>query len=591
MTDRLQLTRNCQFYKIKTKMSGLYIKSILDAAVDNMCKDGDFILNILRKKMDIEVDKRTVSCKVSVRVYPSEKKVYFFNDEIEDKIHAFIVIIEYGSYIGVVKKSCSNITSVTEQRLSLVDSSQLGATIDTNEVEFQKLTLRNITVSDKAMRTRSYEAADLKGLLSPHAAGRSIPSAIKYRDGSSIRSISGVGRFVEASPRSSLEDITKWVVSCIDSISASQFADNYLNTFAKKIALPDVLSSCVPIAILIEVNSLLDKIDSDDCVIKYTPRYGEAIKVSERVCQRLIYGLEKVHEVVGSQYKVNGECDNTYLRVNSNTITLRSNLLSRFKVTNNEDEYTLQRFIVKYGFYSVAFSDPKYMYFMGKCFEDTSGVSDIQGILDILTPKTELLKVNSEKGDFSSSSTSFSSKSMFKAVEEIHSNDDFIFCDDLGIEWADHITINQNEACINFIHSKHGDISTSASKLHDVVGQGIKNLGYVYSSVEAISERANKKFAGNYNTNKQSTNISRVRKGVMSNLDSSLETLFKNYALHRKCVLSCSFISKSLIEEEFKKIASGTKVKGHVIQLLWILSSFIHASKEANVIPVVYCLP
>ena len=460
-----------------------------------------------------------------------------------------------------------------------------------NEVEFQKLTLRNITVSDKAMRTRSYEAADLKRLLSPHAAGRSIPSAIRYRDGSSIRSISGVGRFVEASPRSSLEDITKWVVSRIDSISTSQFVDNYLNIFAKKIALPDVLSSCIPIAILIEVNSLLDKIESDDCVVKYTPRYGGPIKVSERVCQRLIYGLEKVHEVVGSQYKVNGECDNTYLRINSNTITLRSNLLSRFKVTNNDDEYTLQRFIVKYGFYSVAFSDPKYMYFMGKCFEDTSGVSDIQGILDILIPKTELLKVNSEKGDFSSSSTSFSSKSMFKAVEEIHSNDDFIFCDDLGIECADHITINQNEACINFIHSKHGDISTSASKLHDVVGQGIKNLGYVYSSEEAICERANTKFAGNYNINKQSTNISRVRKGVLSSLDSSIETLFKNYALHRKCILSCSFISKSLIEAEFKKIASGTKVKGHVIQLLWILSSFVHASKEANVIPVVYCLP
>ena len=131
MTDRLQLTRNCQFYKIKTKVSSLYIKSILDAAVDNMCKDGDFILNTLRKKMEIEVDKRTVSCKVSVRVYPSEKKVYFFNGDIEDKIHAFIAIIEYGGYIGVIKKSCSNITSVTEQRLTLVDSSQLGATIDT----------------------------------------------------------------------------------------------------------------------------------------------------------------------------------------------------------------------------------------------------------------------------------------------------------------------------------------------------------------------------------------------------------------------------------------------------------------------------
>ena len=63
---------------------------------------------------------------------------------------------------------------------------------------------------------------------------------------------------------------------------------------------------------------------------------------------------------------------------------------------------------------------------------------------------------------------------MFGFVENICTNQNYIFCDDLGDEWADHITFNLTDLSISFIHSKHGDISTSASNLHDVVGQGIK---------------------------------------------------------------------------------------------------------------------
>ena len=30
-------------------------------------------------------------------------------------------------------------------------------------------------------------------------------------------------------------------------------------------------------------------------------------------------------------------------------------------------------------------------------------------------------------------------------------------------------------------------------------------------------------------------------------------------------------------------------VRGHIVQLLWILSSFIHAARESGVIPIIYC--
>ena len=76
------------------------------------------------------------------------------------------------------------------------------------------------------------------------------------------------------------------------------------------------------------------------------------------------------------------------------------------------------------------------MYFMGNCFEDASGISEINSILDILMPVDNMDKVLSEKGTFTKLSSKFSVESMFDLVEEIHKNDDYIFCDDLGNEWA-----------------------------------------------------------------------------------------------------------------------------------------------------------
>ena len=43
------------------------------------------------------------------------------------------------------------------------------------------------------------------------------------------------------------------------------------------------------------------------------------------------------------------------------------------------------------------------------------------------------------------------------------------------------------------------------------------------------------------------------------------------------------------MEKEFIKLKSQKNVGGHIVQLLWILSSFIHAARESGVIPIIYC--
>lgn len=586
MPERLELTKNAQFYVPKNTVNDSILNDILEAAADNMEANSDFVIDLFR--LNRVVDEEDINYRCSIRVFPSIKPVYFIDEELEDRVFAFIVLIEYQNYLAVFKKSCANVSDALKEHFTLIDSKELSSTFDDGEVEFQKLALRNMTVSERAMRTRSYEAADLKGLLSTHAAGRSIPYYLKFRQGAITKTISGTGRIVESSQRKTLDEIACWVKDQVDSIENPSDNNSFLDSFAKKVELTEVLTICEPSAILIESNPLYERIQKDELSIEYKASHGRNIKVSSRILNLLFSALEQVYELDYDQNIV-GRVGCSKLRKNEKTLTLSSKVLTKFRVIENGKEVTLQKFIVKNGFYSVTFCDPKFMYFMGACFEDSSGISEISSILEILQPKKEIAVVSSEKGLFTNSSINFDTDSMFGVVEQLHAGDDYIFCDDFGTEWADHITFNKEDSSISFIHSKHGEISTSASNLHEVVGQGIKNLGYMYFNKEQMLDRINSTFSKTYNNNKVQTDINRIRKGDPDDADAYLDALLKDYKLHRKCILSCSFLSKATVETEFRKIQAGIPVRGHIVQLLWILSSFAHAVRDMNAIPIVYC--
>lgn len=587
MPERLELTKNAHIYVPKNEITDGTIRKILEEASSNMEPDKNFLINEIRKDEVYRNEGVEFRYKCSIRVFPTVRPVYFMNDdEAEDRIHAYIVIIEYDNHCVVLRKSCSNISDLLNKGFNLIGSSELGRTFSV-DAEYQKMSTRNMTVSDRAMRARSYEAANLKGLLSTHSAGRSIPYYLKVRQGTSVKSISGTGRIVESSQRISLEQVAGWVKEQVDLLENAR--DNeFLDAFAKKVELSDVLKVSQPNALLFESGALSERIEKDSLSLVYKTKHDKSIKVSNKVKNKLLAHLEITFEIddTGSLRDFG---TNAKIRKNAKSLSISSKLLTKFRLIEEGREMTMQAYIVKHGLYSITFDDPKYMYFMGACFEDSSGISEISSILDILQPVDGIGHITSEKGTFSDSQREFDDDSLFHLVENIHNDDDYIFCDDLGIEWADHITLNLNDGCVSFIHSKHGSETTSASKLHDVVGQGIKNLGNMFFSKQQLLYRTQTTFAGYYQNSGVITEIHRIRKGDVNRLENDLDNLLKNYQLHRKCILCCSFMSKSSIEAEFNKIRNHEPVSGHVTQLLWIISSFAHAVRDMQAIPIIYC--
>lgn len=584
MPERFNLTQNAQFYIPKNALLNEHIIELLDEASDNIELDADFIINEIRQERAIQqID---LEYTYSTRVFPTERQLYFFNDtDLKDRVYAYIIIIEIDGYVAILKKSCANISEILTKYFDRIDHLGMLSIFDDQEVEFQKISLRNMTVSDRALRARSYEAADLKGLLSTHAAGRSIPYFLKIRDGKRVKTITTTtGRLVESSDRKDIDTIAKWLRKQIDIFKNPYIEKPFLSSFARLVELSEVLSLVQPKAIYIESSTLYDRFENDELPLQYRNKKGKIINVSERVKEKTFQLLEEVYELNPDGSTVNSTIKSR-IRKNPKTITFTSPPLTKLRTVENGKTVTLQQFIIKNGYYSICFDDPKYMYFMSTCFEDTSGISEIDSILELLIPIQNIATATSEKGVVLPASINFEQNSLFSIVEDTHSADDYIFCDDLGNEWADHITFNKDDSCIAFIHAKYGDTTTSASKLHDVVGQGIKNLGNMFFSNKSFKAKFDSKFITKYNN----TAIDRIRKGNPADIENYLHELLGDYKLHRKCILCCSFISKASIETEFVKIKNGNPVSGHIIQLLWIISSFAHAAKDMNIIPIIYC--
>ncbi|NUG66164.1 hypothetical protein HUN37_22440, partial [Acinetobacter bereziniae] len=258
-------TRNIQLYKVNNSLNDSIISDILNEAISNQEQNSNFIIDVYR---DIKTTEINIEYKLTIKVFPTIRRVYFLNgDDFEDRIHAFIILIELNDYLVVLSKSCSNFSQILKNRFELVQTQDLSKLFGDN-VEFQKLTLRNMTVSDKAVRNRSYEASNLRGALSTHAAGRSIPSHIKVRDGGRIKSISGTGRIVESSARESLNEIVNWANIQIQLLSSAN-QNAFLTLFAKKVQLKEVFHNSMPSALLIDIYQIVDDISNGDIKLKY----------------------------------------------------------------------------------------------------------------------------------------------------------------------------------------------------------------------------------------------------------------------------------------------------------------------------------
>lgn len=587
MIKDLRLTLNAQFYRPHATITKAKISALLDAAEANSAGRRP-LAGAIRQQGTLPNGNAYV---YSYRIFLSERPVHFLVEPaLKDKIFAVILVLEFPTHVAILKKSCANIAGEADSFLEPVSYTDLVSTLDEAHVAYQKVSARQMTVADTAIRARSYESPDLKGSLSRFSTGRSVPYFLRVRDRQKIRSLSlSTGRLFDATERQPIDAVAMWAATRLDS-SPNRTAD-FINAFAMNVPLASILQRNVrPAAILIDAGSLVRRMETENLVVRIKGREGRIRPLSNWAWDVVLRRLEAVYDI-DPQLNIVGARRGAVVKINKRNLTFASRDLAKLRIDDNGKDVSLQKFLIANNLYTITFSDPKYVFTSGECFEDTSGVAAIASLIDILVPQPQLKNVTSEKGTFMQQSTDFSAASLFAQVEAIHAGADYLFCDDLGDEWADHIAFDLQDACVTFIHSKHNSQSTSASNLHDVVGQAIKNIGNMTIDPARMLAKVKSKLSGQYVHNKTQTRIQLARRGNLAKFDADLNALLANPRLHRKCVLACSFLSRAAVAAEFANIQAGTPVKGHIVQLMWILSSFVHAVREAQAVPEIYCKP
>lgn len=244
--------------------------------------------------------------------------------------------------------------------------------------------------------------------------------------------------------------------------------------------------------------------------------------------------------------------------------------------------------INRLGCFSIGFSDYSYIYMNKRIYKNASIQNDFNSILSILCPLEEIESVTSEKGyGYDGESTDFESTSMFGVVEKIIFNGaDFLLCDDFGNEWADHIAIQGNK--ISYIHSKcnEGKSMLSASKFQEVIGQAVKNIGNMNPDDDMISRKME-----TMNGKWGQTGIDRCRIGTPNDYERLYKKLRYNPNKIQEICLAVNYLSKSDLVDAFDKIRNNEEFmqKNYVIQLVWLLSGFISACKDADLNCRIFC--
>lgn len=206
-----------------------------------------------------------------------------------------------------------------------------------------------------------------------------------------------------------------------------------------------------------------------------------------------------------------------------------------------------------------------------------------------------MINAKSEKGIFNQNSVNFSDDSIFDILEKRLRGLEYtdIICDDLGNERADYIAFDENR--LGFFHAKYKQVDSdrgkkSASALHDVVSQALKNLVFL-DNIENINleQTYQHKWLEKYKNNNIQTQINRIRESANSSnsIVERIKETNRQINVQKYMVLVVNFISKSEISDYIQNPSTNTQIQ----QIVWLLSSFISTCQEMNIIPQIICKP
>ena len=604
MIDDLSVATSANFYSIRKKLSDKAVERLFVAlrASHGVTAHNEF------KHTREQLDGARWSA-VCFR-YESPPSLLEDTTEIRESLCGFVLLIEYQGHAAVLSSRLSLPASFKTTHLSAVATARVEGAIAKADAVFQRMTMRNMSISPYAMRAKTLEASNLANVVGPAGSRRYAPRTYSVvADGTQSTVTPSTGRISIRSARADLPGIVTFAKRVIDALRVdSADVSPFIRSFARPVSLTEALAASAPMAMAIDTNKLSDAVGSDEADIRLIRLDGEAaVELSAGELKALMEQLDRPLDIEGDE-RVRPARDPTTgdqaasISLNKSRIALRSMSLPPASDVYVErasgelgdgDRQMLREYLDEIKALIVLFDDVRLAYIDGQVFRDETLLDGGESFLRYFTASASLVPVISEKGEFAAAQTTFDATSSFRAIiDHIAAADPILLCDDLGDEWADFIGVTDDAGLtqISFYHAKHGTLSLGASAFHVSVSQAIKNLGNMTFPEERLAAKL-RLWGSAYNAPNQRTQIHRTIRSNAADLAVALRRARTAPDARRRAVIVTSSLSRQAVADAFIAIQNGERPAPSFVQLYWLLQSFFSACTEVGANGAVVCQP
>jgi len=588
MINDLSLSKNVQFYELN---KALTVKSIEDTFKEiSKERVGNYLKNsyLVREEYTTATGNKVIYSIVSYKI--EAEPSFLSGTTVKEQKYAYLLLIECGDALAILKKYVDSPEKHFSSFIGEYDYEKFCHFHGNKNPEYERVTMKNMSISNAVIRSRSLEAKSLNGILSSNSSSRSIPSNFRMKVGEDSYTLTpSTSRVSHRDKKSSFDGLIDWVIEIKNEIKITNNESEFLSNFASPICLKDIIDlGHKVVAILIDLSEVETKFSNGSAVLSK----ADGSQLNQREINKLFNRLKSPILIDGNLLKVKWVTLAGKVSYSKNLITIRNTNLDDIFVTENGSEtYTIGSYINKEKPFSAVFDSPNYSYYSKSCFEDKRLVDNIQSILNVFDDSYNFSSIGSEKEKpHDPNFTRFPITSLFRKVEDQFSvNDNIVICDDMNDEWADHIVIDSAAPSISFIHSKFVKKDTyGASAFHDVVAQALKNIGRTQAEKQLFKIKYDNEWHKNY----ENTNISRIiGANNWQEIEVALDAVNQNPNAIKRIVLATPFLSKTKLAVELNKLSLGQKCKPHYVQLIWLINTFISSCKDFGVQAHILCKP
>lgn len=521
----------------------------------------------------------------------------FSNGTLYERVLAYILLLEKKEYAALQLRhvGIGDIEPLLEY-YKFAPYSQVTNVLS-DKANILKIVSRIINPAQSGLIGRAYEGNSLQNEMPQFGSGKTIPRSLKANDNGDMISVTAnSSRITTYGQAVDLDGIGKWFYKICGLLSTNQ-RSSFLARFAEPIDFATAMPNLSARLIVFDTLALQQRIKQDGLIWRRRlKRKGQRLLsrpvATSQMADQVVAQLAKNSVIAGGSFHLG------MVSLTASKLKVQLPALKHFSLFDGKKDISLSSYINSKDLFSIYFDAPDHVYMGGGLFRDSGLLGEVDSVIATLEGIVALSTADREKIDYSKSHlhpgknllTNFPPTSVFAIAEQHFNAAEYIFCDDLGDEWADHIVVDSVGRKLTFIHSKHGDPTTGASSLHEVVGQALKNMGNLLCMPSAMARKI-PGFAGHYTA----TQIPLVRKApagqAIAAVEASISQILSDNQLRREAVLCCSFLSATQIQRELQSLRGNIKVRPHIRQLLWLLSYFVAACKELSVIPRILCRP